>query len=103
MLTSLAGLDKDIEVRKVNVQPDHVHMVIVIPPRVSVASVVKYMKSKTGKIMNKKWNIIKQIMRKQGGLWSRGYFVSSVGVNEKVIMNYVEYQEKEDKGLVTGY
>jgi len=98
MIANLAGLDKDIEVRKVNVQPDHVHMVIVIPPRVSVASVVKYMKSKTGKIMNKKWDIVKQIMRKQGGLWSRGYFVSSVGINEKIIMNYVEYQEKEDKG-----
>ena len=42
------NLDDDIEVLKLNVQPDHVHMVIVIPPRVSVAEVVQYIKSQSG-------------------------------------------------------
>ena len=48
LLLNMDGLDEDIEVRKVNVLEDHVHIVMVIPPRVSVANAVKYMKSASG-------------------------------------------------------
>ena len=98
VLENLQGLHGDIEVKKVNVQPDHVHLIIVIPPRVSVADVVKYMKSRTGKILNERFGHIKQAMQGEEGMWSRGYCVSSIGLNEKIIMRYVEHQEKKDKG-----
>jgi len=92
------GIDEDIDVRKVNVQADHVHMIIVIPPRVSVASVVKYMKSLSGKKLKEKFDFMNKAIYGRGGIWSRGYCVSTVGLNEKVIMDYVEYQYREDTG-----
>ena len=97
-LRHLEGLEDDIEIIRINVQIDHVHMVAVIPPRFSVAQVVKYMKSMTGRQMKEKFEYMKKAIWGRGGIWSVGYFVSSVGVSERVILDYVEYQEKEDKG-----
>ena len=98
LFKNMDEIDEDIEVRKVNVQIDHVHMVIVIPPRVSVASVVKYMKSLSGKKLKEKFDFMKKAIYGRGGIWSRGYCVSTVGLNEKAIMDYVEYQYREDTG-----
>ncbi len=96
---NLEGLDGDIEVQKVNVQKDHVHMVTIIPPRLSISSVIQYMKSQSAKKMREKFDFIRSAI-KRGGIWSRGYCVSTIGLNEKAIMSYVEHQEKEDKGLL---
>lgn len=92
------GLDEDIEVIKVNVQPDHIHVVMVIPPRVSVAQVIQFVKSRTAKILKAKFSFMRQAIWGREGIWSRGYCVSTVGLSEKEILAYVEYQEKEDKG-----
>jgi putative transposase len=101
MLKHLEGTDEDIEVIKVNVQVDHVHVVVVIPPRVAVARVVQFMKSRTGKRLREKFPFMKQAMYSGAGIWSRGYCVSTIGMNERAILNYVEYQEKEDKGQLS--
>ena len=98
LLSNMDELDEDIEVRKVNVLDDHVHIVIVIPPRVSVANVIKYMKSVSGAKLKEKFEFMKKAMYGRGGIWSRGYCVSTVGLNEKAIMDYVQYQYKEDTG-----
>jgi len=98
LFKNMERLDEDIEVRKVNVQKDHIHIVMVIPPRVSVASVIKYMKSSSGTKLKEKFEFMKNAMYGRGGIWSRGYCVSTVGLNEKAIMDYVEYQYKEDTG-----
>ena len=98
LFKNMERLDEDIEVRKVNVQEDHIHIVMVIPPRVSVASVIKYMKSLSGTKLKEKFEFMKNAMYGRGGIWSRGYCVSTVGLNEKAIMDYVEYQYKEDTG-----
>ena len=97
-LSNMNGLDEDIEVRKVNILEDHVHIVIVIPPRVSIANTVKYMKSISGVKLKEKFEFMKKAMHSRGGMWSRGYCVSTVGLNEKAIMDYVKYQYKEDTG-----
>jgi len=98
MLMVLEGLEDDIEVKKVSVQVDHVHVIAVIPPRVSVARVVQYMKSMTGRLLKEKYDFMKKAIHGRGGIWSRGYCVSSIGLNEKAITSYVEYQGREDKG-----
>jgi len=92
------GLDADIEVIKVNAQPDHVHLVIVIPPRVAVADVVQFIKSQTGKMLKAKFTFLKHLFTGREGIWSRGYCVSGVGFSEKEIIAYVTYQDKEDRG-----
>ena len=60
MLMNLDSLEGDIEVKKVNVQVDHVHVVAVIPPRVSVARVVKYLKSVTGRKLKERFEFMKK-------------------------------------------
>jgi putative transposase len=95
------GLDPDIEVIKVNAQPDHVHLVIVIPPRVSVAEVMQFIKSQTGKLIKAKFPFLQHMFYGREGIWSQGYCVSSVGFSEKEIIAYVTYQEKEDRGQLT--
>ena len=94
----IPGLDPDIEVIKVNVQVDHIHMVIVIPPRYAVARVVQYIKSQSGKAFREKFSFLGKVYFSRGGIWSRGYCVSGIGMDEKEILSYVEHQEKEDRG-----
>ena len=95
-LYNLNDLDEDIEVKKVNVQLDHVHLVVLVPPRISVSSAIQFMKSQTGGKLREKFDFIDKAMQQKGkGMWSRGYCVSTVGMNEKMIMEYVEHQEKE--------
>lgn len=67
-LLNMDGLDEDIEVRKVNVLDDHVHMVIVIPPGVSVANTVKYMKSISGIKLKDKFDFMKKAIYSRGGI-----------------------------------
>ncbi len=73
-------------------------MVVVIPPRVSVASTVKYMKSASGKKLKEKFDFMKKVIYGRGGIWSRDYCVSTVGLNEKAIMDYAQHQYKDDAG-----
>lgn len=98
MLRHLEGLEDDIEVISVNVRVDHVHLVIMIPPRFSVAQVVKYIKSMTGRRLKENFEHMKKAIWGRGGIWSEGYCVSSVGMTESTILEYVEHQGKEDKG-----
>ena len=98
LLTHLEGLEPDIEVIKVNVQIDHLHLVIVIPPRFAVALVVSFIKNRSAKALKTKFPFLQNLYPDKAGIWSTGYCVSSVGLNEKEILHYVEYQEKEDEG-----
>ena len=98
ILVSIPDLAPDIEVIKLNVQVDHIHMVVVIPPRIAVADVVSFIKTQSAKILKAKFPFLKKVYIGQEGLWSRGYCVSSVGLNEKEVLRYVEYQAKDDKG-----
>ncbi len=60
VIERIEGLEEDIEVKKVNVQEDHVHIIIVIPPRVSVASVIQFMKTHTSKKIKEKFGHIQK-------------------------------------------
>jgi len=80
----------DVQVVKMNIQPDHVHLIIEIPPRYAVAEIVGKMKQNSSRKIGKK--IKGEIF------WSPGYFSSTVGMDEEEVMKYVEFQEKVDKG-----
>ncbi len=81
-----------------NVQTDHVHLVISFPPKYSISQVVTIIKSNTGKALKEKFDFLKKLYYGREGIWSVGYFVSTVGLDEQMIRNYVKYQEKEDLG-----
>ena len=88
----------EIEYVQRNIQPDHVHLVLSFPPKYSIAKVVQIIKSNTGKAMWEKFDFLRKRYYGRGGIWSAGYFVSTVGLDEKLIERYVQYQEKEDLG-----
>ena len=88
----------EIEYVQRNIQPDHIHLVLSFPPKYSIAKVVQIIKSNTGKAMWEKFDFLRKRYYGRGGIWSAGYFVSTVGLDEKMIEKYVRYQEKEDLG-----
>ena len=98
ILSHIPELDPDIEVVKLNVQEDHIHMVVVIPPRIAVANAIQFIKTQSAKKLKAKFPFMLKTYAKKGGIWSRGYCVSCIVLNEKEILAYVEHQEKEDKG-----
>ena len=99
-------LDRDIrgmsewmgcEVEELNVQEDHVHVVVSIPPKVSVSEYVGTVKGKTAIKLFKSYGGMRQKPYWGNHFWSRGYFASTVGIDEEMIKRYVKYQEKEEK------
>lgn len=88
----------EIEYIERNVQPDHIHIVVSFPPKYSIANVVQLMKSNTGRALREKFEFIRKRYYGRGGMWSVGYFASTVGLDEDMIKRYVRYQEKEDRG-----
>ena len=88
----------ELDIIKVNHDIDHIHMLAVIPPRMSVSEVVRIIKSNTSKDIKKKFAFLKEVYWGTDGIWSDGYFVSTVGINEEIIKKYIEQQGKEDSG-----
>ena len=88
----------EIEYVERNIQVDHVHIVASFPPKYSIAKVVQIMKANTGRAMMEKFEFLRKTYWRHGGIWSVGYFVSTVGLDEQMIKNYVKHQEAEDSG-----
>ena len=81
----------------VNTNEDHVHLQIEIPPNIEVSTAIQRLKSETSKKIRKKFKFIDR-MYLEKGIWSVGYFSSTVGLNEEQIKKYIEYQQKRDQG-----
>jgi putative transposase len=88
----------EIEIIEVNTDKDHMHILLSIPPKLSVSEVVKTIKAKTGLYMRRKFPFLDKVYWADCGIWSRGYFVSTVGISESIIRKYIEMQGKEDSG-----
>lgn len=88
---------KGVEVIELNVQIDHVHVVCSIPPKVSVSEFMDILKGKLAIKLFKTYPKMKQKPYWGNHFWSRGYFATTVGVDEEIIRRYVKYQEGEDK------
>ena len=88
----------DFEYMMIGIDKDHLHLHMVIPPKYAVGKVVDILKANTSRGMKQKFDFLKNIYWKGTGIWSVGYFVSTVGVNEEVIRRYIEMQGKEDSG-----
>ena len=87
----------DVEIDTYNIQEDHVHLVMVIPPKYAVSTIVGKMKSNSSRQARAKFSWLSDTYRRNE-FWSPGFFSSTVGVNEAQIKRYVELQEKVDKG-----
>jgi len=88
---------KDVEIDELNVRLDHVHMIVSIPPRLSVSDFMGILKGKTAIKMFKSYPTLKKKPYWGNHFWSRGYFVNTVGIDEDMIRRYVKYQEEEER------
>jgi len=94
---ALAG-ERESEIIEGHLMPDHVHMMISVPPKYSVAQVIGYMMGKSAihiarVYAGRRKNFVGQ------NFWARGYWVSTVGKDEAAVRRYIQEQEKEDKRL----
>ncbi|NMB56674.1 IS200/IS605 family transposase [Candidatus Beckwithbacteria bacterium] len=89
----------EIEYLQVNIQPDHVHILLSFSPKDSISKVVKIIKQNTSKTLRDKFDFIKQRYKLSPAVWSSRYFVSTVGLDEEMTTKYIKYQEKEKEDL----
>jgi len=88
---------KDSVVEELNVQLDHVHLVVSVPPKVSISTLMGILKGKLAIKLFKSYPALKEKPYWGNHFWARGYFVSTVGIDEDVIKRYVKYQEEQEK------
>ncbi len=87
----------DVEIEKFSIQIDHVHLIMVIPPKYAVSAIVGKLKANTSREMRARFPWLRKIYWRNE-FWSVGFFSSTIGINEDVIKRYVEFQEKVDTG-----
>ena len=91
----------ELTCEEVNHDEDHVHLLLSIPPKMSVGSVIRIIKANTSRGLKEKFPFLKEVYWGTDGIWSDGYCVSTVGMNEAMIRKYIENQGKEDAGQAT--
>ena len=87
---------KGITIIEAEVCPDHIHMLIEIPPKYSVSSVMGFLKGKSSLMIYSKWANMRYQYRNRE-FWCRGYYIDTVGKNTKKIKEYISNQLKEDQ------
>ena len=87
---------KGVEIIEAEVCPDHIHMLLAIPPKMSVSGFMGFLKGKSSLMIYQKWGSMKFKYRNRQ-FWCRGYYVDTVGKNAKAIKEYIAMQLKQDK------
>ena len=87
---------KGVEIHEAELCPDHIHMLISIPPKISVSSFMGILKGKSSVLIYEKFGDMKYKYRNRE-FWCRGYYVDTVGKNTKAIAEYIKHQLEEDK------
>ena len=80
----------------INTNRDHVHIQLEAPPDIALSSVVQRLKGISSLQIRKRFKFIREAYLEKEGIWSVGYFVSSVGLNEAQVRRYIEWQDKRE-------
>ena len=88
---------KNCEVEELNIQEDHIHLLVSIPPKISISKLMGTLKGKIAIKLFKSYPKLKQKPYWGNHFWARGYFVNTVGLDEEMIRKYVKYQEKMER------
>lgn len=87
-----------VEIETIGFDRDHLHMVMTIPPKYRIASVMGRLKSQSASQLRGSFKWLSRVYWKESVVWSPGYFVSSIGLDEQMIRRYVAYQGRQDSG-----
>ncbi len=90
---------KKVEIEEMNIQIDHIHVILSVPPKISISSLMGILKGKTAIKLFKSYPRFKKKLYWGNHFWSRGYFSSTIGLDEEMIKRYVKHQEKEEKRI----
>jgi len=88
---------KNCELIEMNLQKDHIHLIVSIPPRISISEFMGIIKGKLAVKLFKSYPQLKKKPYWGNHFWARGYFVNTIGINEDMIRRYVKYQEEEER------
>ena len=88
---------KSCEMIEMNVQIDHVHLIVSVPPKVSISQLMGILKGKTAIKIFKSYPQLKVKPYWGNHFWSRGYYVDTIGLDEDKIKRYVKYQEEQER------
>jgi putative transposase len=91
----LLAKQKTVEVLEGHAMPDHIHMMLSIPPKYSVAMIIGFLKGKSALWLHREFGKIRGTYGKN--FWSRGYFVSTIGLDEERVKEYIRRQDQQDK------
>ena len=95
----LFSSQKGGKVEELNVQSDHVHLILSIPPKVSVSEMVGVLKGRTAIRVFSKFKKLKERPYWGNHFWAKGYCVDTIGLNIEMITKYVRYQEEQEKRI----
>lgn len=87
---------KGVEIIEGHMMPDHIHLLVSIPPKESISSFMGYLKGKSAMMIFDRHSNLKYKIGSRH-FWAEGYYVSTVGLNEKTIAKYIREQEKQDQ------
>jgi len=80
----------------INIDEDHVHIQIEIPPNIAVSDAVRVLKAESSFALQKRFRFIKDMYLEKDGIWSVGYFSSTNGLNDAMVRRYIEWQGRHD-------
>lgn len=86
---------KDVEIIEAHAMSDHIHMLVMIPPKLAVSSFMGYLKGKSSLMIFERHANLKYKYGNRN-FWAKGYFVSTVGLKDEVVREYIRNQELED-------
>ena len=95
LLTKVAQLN-EIQIDTMEVMPDHIHLLVTFPPRLSITTVMKALKGGSARLWFKQWPDTKQLLW-GGHLWSRSYYVGTVGNMSKAVIDHYIHQQRSSK------
>jgi len=98
LLPKLLRSMPDVNLETIDFDEDHLHMMMSIPPKYSISSVMGKLKSQSAAQLRKAFPWLTKVYWNENIVWSPGYFVSSVGIDEETIKRYVELQGRQDSG-----
>lgn len=87
---------KEVEIVEAHAMPDHIHMLVRIPPKLSVSGFMGFLKGRSAVVIHERHANLKYNYGNRY-FWSKGYYVSAVGLNKKTIAKYIRGQEAEDR------
>ena len=88
---------KEVEIIEMNIQPDHIHLVVMIPPKVSISDYCGIVKGRTAIRVFNKYKELKQKPYWGNHFWTEGYCVDTVGLDSEMVIKYVKYQEVQER------